>query len=79
MSEENWIILSWVLGWLIASVGYFIYNVYLIHDTKVNKKVHAWRAFWVGSLSWIIIGCTITLLIVGGIIAFDEWVEDKLK
>ena len=72
-------LIFWLIGWLIMSIGYYVYKVYIDKDTKVNKKVHAWRAFWSGMLSWIGIFFTISFFIVGCITMLDDWVENKLS
>jgi len=78
MSNDLIVILFWLLGWVIMSVGYYIYNVY-IDEGSETKKLYAWRAFWTGFFSWIGIIFVIIFLCVGGMFAFNEWVEDKLS
>jgi len=79
MSNDLIAILFWALGWVLLSIGYFIYKVVIDRDRQVSKKVHAWRAFWNGWFSWLGIFVIIAFLIVGGILAINEWVEDKLS
>ncbi len=69
----------WLLGWILLSIGYFIYNVYIAKDMSVNKKVHAWRAFWTGIFSWIGIIFVIAFVVVGYFAIFMDWVEEKLN
>jgi len=69
----------WFVGWLIMSIGYYVYKVYIDKDTKVNKKVHAWRAFWAGMSSWIAIFFVVSFFIVGCMAMLDDWVENKLS
>lgn len=79
MSENIMCFAFWFIGWLILSIGYYVYKVYIDKDTKVNKKVHAWRAFWTGIFSWIGIFFVIAFFIVGSIAMFDDWIENKLN
>ena len=79
MSGDLIALLFWILGWIILSVGHFIYKVYIDKDYKVNKKIHAWRAFWIGMWSWIGIFFVSAFLIVGGICLFNDWIEEKLN
>lgn len=79
MSENIMCLIFWFVGWFILSIGYYVYKVYIDKDTKVNKKVHAWRAFWSGIFSWIGIFCVIACFIVASIAMFDDWIENKLN
>ena len=79
MSENIMCFAFWFIGWFILSIGYYVYKVYIDKDTKVNKKVHAWRAFWAGIFSWIGIFFVIAFFIVGSIAMFDDWIENKLN
>jgi len=79
MSENIMCLVFWFAGWLILSIGYYVYKVYIDKDTKVTKKVHAWRAFWSGIFSWIGIFFVIAFFIVGSIAMFDDWIENKLN
>lgn len=79
MSEDLIALLFWLSGWLLLSIGYFVYKVAIDNDHKVTKKVHVWRAFWTGFWSWIGIIFIFAFLMVGGIALFNDWVEDKLN
>ena len=80
MSNDLIGILFWVLGWIILSLGYYIYKVYIDRDTlTTSKKLHAYRAFWNGTLSWVGIIVIFVLFIIGCVLAFDQWIESKLK
>jgi len=79
MSGNLIILLFWILGWIILSVGHFIYKVYIDKDLEVNKKVHAWHAFWAGITSWIGIIFWIAIFIVFIICAVNDWIEKKLS
>lgn len=72
-------LLFWLLGWIIFSVALFIYNVYIVKDTTVNKKVHAWRALWFGALSWVAIILSIAFIIALNAATFYDYIEEKLK
>jgi len=45
MSGDLIALYFWLFGWLLLSIGYFVYKVAIDNDHKVTKKVHAWRAF----------------------------------
>ena len=79
MEENLFIIYFWLIGWVILSIGYYIYHIYINKDDSMNKKICAWRAFWTGSLSWICICFTIAFFMVGGICYFNDWIEQKLS
>ena len=79
MSNSTNVILFWILGWFILSLGNYIYRVYIDRDKSVNKKVHAWRAFCIGPWSWAGIFCVVVFLICDGLISLDEWIENKLS
>ena len=68
----------YLIGWLILSIGYYIYNVY-IDEGSETKKLYAWRAFWTGMISWIGIIFAVAFLAVGCVFVFNDWVEDKLR
>ena len=72
-------LLFYFIGWLLFSVGYYIYKVYIDRDRRHNKKLLIWRAFKNGCISWLGIFVIAAFLVVGGILAIDEWVESKLK
>lgn len=38
MSNDLIALLFWLFGWLLLSIGYFIYKVYIDKDHKVTKK-----------------------------------------
>ena len=78
MSNDLIGILIWLLGWVILSVGYYIYSVYIDKEYIYHKKLCIWRSFWIGVLSWVGIIIFIAVFIVGCVFAFNEWVEDKL-
>ena len=73
---SGWLI--YFLGWIILSIGYFIYEVYDYKDADVNKKIKAWRSLWIGAFSWAGIIFVIAFLMVIGIYMTNEWIEEKL-
>lgn len=73
------VILIYFIGWLLFSLGYYVYEVYIYKDKCHNKKLLVWRAFKNGCISWLGIFIIVTFLIVGGILAIDEWIEEKLS
>lgn len=79
MNDTSIMLLIWFAGWLILSVCYYIYKVYIDCDKKVNKKVHVWRSFWVGAWSWVGIIFSTAFLIVGFIAILDDWIESTLN
>ena len=72
-------LIFWLCGWIILSIGYYIYEVYEDYRHLTSKKLYAWRAFWTGILSWIGIIFIIIFVIVASIFAINEWVEKKLS
>lgn len=79
MSNDLIAILFWLSGWLLLSIGYFVYKVFIDKDYKVTKKVHVWRAFWAGFWSWLGILLFFIVLIAGCTIEINDWVEHKLN
>ena len=73
------VILIYFIGWLLFSVGYYIYKVYINRYKSHNKKLLIWRAFKNGCVSWLGIFVIVAFLAVGGILAINEWIEDKLR
>lgn len=79
MSEGTIICLFWLLGWLLLSIGYYVYKVYIDRDIYSTKKLHAWHAFWSGFFSWIGIFFVLMFCVVGIVIGINDWVEEKLN
>ena len=67
----------YLIGWLILSFGYYLYNIN--KDKYTSKKLHAWRAFWVGIWSWLGILMVITHFTALNMFKFNDWVENKLS
>jgi hypothetical protein len=68
----------YLIGWLILSVCYYVYTVRIEKSWK-SKKLIVWRSFWTGIFSWGGIFFIGVFLLVGGILAINEWIEDKLS
>ena len=79
MSEGIIICLFWLLGWLLLSIGHYVYKVYIDRDIRSTKKLHAWHAFWSGITSWFGIAFWISLYIVYIICEVNDWIEEKLN
>ena len=79
MSEGTFIILFWLIGWVIFSIGYYIYSIGTDKEYKLNKKIYVWRAFWSGGISWIGIFFVVTICIVAIVYFINDWVETKLS
>ena len=69
----------WIIGWIIMSIGTYIYNVYIDNDNYLNKKANIWRAFWRGIFSWFGIIICISFWITGFIALSYDYIEDKLN
>lgn len=79
MSNDMIAILIYFIGWLLFSIGYYIYKMYIDRYRRHNKKLLIWRAFKNGCVSWLGIFVIVAFLIVGSILAIDEWIEKKLS
>ena len=53
MSDVMLFFIIYFIGWIILSIEYFVYKVFIDKDTRVNKKVHTWYAFLIGIFSWL--------------------------
>ena len=71
--------LIYLLGWLIWSIGYYFYKVYIDKDIWTKKRLIIYRSFISGVWSWFGIIVFITILITYGICSIHELVEEKLK
>ena len=67
----------YLFGWLIFSIGFYIYKVYIEKDNS-NKKLIIYRSCIFGIVSWLGILFAITTLIVVGMFTLNEWIENKL-
>ena len=80
MSEILAIGIFWLIGWIIAWVGYSVYKIYINEDIhKYRKRYYIWNGFFVGIGSWIIIILTITFLFAGLLLCTISTIGDKLK
>ena len=76
-------IIYYFIGWILFSIGFYIYHTYLWgKDTYKNKKLLAYASIKHGIFSWIgICICCIGALAVGiiyGLYELDQWIKDKL-
>lgn len=75
----------WIIGWIILSLGYYFYNVYIPYGNSeyklkyITKKLIIYNSIKVGIWSWIGIIVYIALFIVYWIIVFDEYIQNKLN
>lgn len=70
--------IAYLIGWIILSVCYYVYTVHYEKSLK-SKKLIIWRSFWTGIFSWLGIFFIGVFLLVGGILAINEWIEEKLS
>ena len=70
--------IAYLIGWVILSVCYYVYTVHFEKSWK-SKKLIVWRSFWTGIFSWGGIFFICVFLLVGGILAINEWIEEKLS
>jgi len=68
----------YLIGWIILSVCYYIYTI-CTEKKYISKKLIIWRSFWTGIFSWLGIFVISVFLLVGGILAINEWIEEKLS
>lgn len=71
--------LFWLIGWVIMSIGTYVYNVYIDNDNFLNKKANIWRAFCFGICSWIGIMFCLCFGLSGLIFISYEYIENKLN
>ena len=70
--------IAYLIGWIILSVCYYVYTVRIEKSWK-SKKLIIWRSFWTGIFSWFGIFFISVFLLIGGILAINEWIEEKLS
>lgn len=78
MGENIFILLFWLIGWFIFSIGYYIYKLY-INKTYLPKCLLVWRSFKYGILSWFGIVFIVSYTLTGYLFKIDELIENKLK
>jgi hypothetical protein len=66
----------YLIGWLIFSIGYFIYA---IKEDKENKKLAIYHSLIYGVVSWLGILFIFVMCIVSGMFTLNEWIENKLS
>jgi hypothetical protein len=70
--------ITYLIGLFILSVCYYVYTVYIEKSLK-SKKLIIWRSFWAGIFSWIGIFFISVFILIGGILAINDWIEEKLS
>lgn len=79
MNEVLNIGIFWLIGWIIAWIGYSIYKIYIDKSDQYRKRYHIWNGFFIGIGSWVIIILTIGFLFVGLVFYAISTIGDKLK
>ena len=78
MNDFLLFLISWVIGWVIYSIGYYIYDVY-IDNNNTSKKLLIYNAFKNGILSWFGIMVIIIFTFIMLLVNIDEKISNKLK
>lgn len=78
MNDFLLFLISWVIGWVIYSIGYYIYDVY-IDNNNTSKKLLIYNAFKNGILSWFGIMVIIIFAFIMLLVNIDEKISNKLK
>lgn len=78
MNDFLLFLISWVIGWVIYSIGYYIYDVY-IDNNNTSKKLLIYNAFKNGILSWFGIMVIIIFAFIMLLVIIDEKISNKLK
>lgn len=78
MNDFLLFLISWVIGWVIYSIGYYIYDVY-IDKNNTSKKLLIYNAFKNGIFSWFGIMVIIIFTFIMLLVIIDEKISNKLK
>ena len=78
MNDFLLFLISWVIGWVIYSIGYYIYDVY-IDNNNTSKKLLIYNAFKNGIFSWFGIMVIIIFAFIMLLVIIDEKISNKLK
>ena len=78
MNDFLLFLISWVIGWVIYSIGYYIYDVY-IDNNNTSKKLLIYNAFKNGIFSWFGIMVIIIFAFIMLLVKIDENISNKLK
>lgn len=78
MNDFLLFLISWVIGWVIYSIGYYIYDVY-IDKNNTSKKLLIYNAFKNGIFSWFGIMVIIIFAFIMLLVKIDENISNKLK
>lgn len=68
----------WISGWILLSVGYFIYKWYYERNLNMAKKLVIYKSFKYGIFSWIGIFFMLGFLIAMSVAMLDDRITDKL-
>lgn len=79
ISDNNSILIFWIVGWVILSIGYYIYKLYIDKTTIPNKRLFIWKSFKYGIFSWIGIIFIFSYMITFYLYNINDWIENKLK
>lgn len=69
----------YLIGWLLMSIGYYVYKVYVYKDIWINKRLIVYRAFWFGIGSWLGIMWFTCMGIVYALFSLNDYIENKLS
>ena len=78
MNDFLLFLISWVIGWVIYSIGYYIYDVYIDNNNTSNKLL-IYNAFKNGIFSWFGIMVIIIFAFIMLLVIIDEKISNKLK
>lgn len=79
MNDFLLFLISWVIGWVIYSIGYYIYDVYIDNNNNTSKKLLIYNAFKNGIFSWFGIMVIIIFAFIMLLVIIDEKISNKLK
>ena len=72
-------IIGYFIGWILLSVGYYIYKVYIDKDPCKTKKLNAYHGFLLGIFSWLGIIFLVCFWITGLLFMLNDKIENKLN
>lgn len=81
MNDFLLFLISWIIGWIIYSIGYYIYDVYIdkIDKSNTSKKLIVYNAFKCGIWSWLGIMIILIFSFIMLLVNIDEKISNKLK
>ena len=78
MNDFLLFLICWLIGWVIYSIVYYIYDVY-IDKNNTSKKLLIYNSFKDGILSWFGIMVIIIFAFIMLLVNIDEKISNKLK